>query len=368
MQGYCINNLAGTIINSLTNSRMAQTALGAACLTGLYYGWLGKPLKITPTLDNLNIVTFTPDVEKSSPKTSSIDEICKSIQNGTFSDTSMELTELPNNKIAVSAGVPSGNAKTIIINVSGFAGSSGNARYKYVGAGAYATCNNLKNGIIHAPCVSFDGTTNFRRSFNFAQTMDQECLDVVYQQVLKMNPEASIVMIGSCKGATTILNYLVAYHQNPKLNNLKAIILESPSVCLEDLTDQVAKNHVPSMLQWSLPYIFKAWFPAYVWNQKTILTIPSENIPTDIPIFIGSLEHDKVANPKNAEDIANKLAEVCKNVYLFKSTNRALTHGKIGQDKRYQQAVNAFLKKNNLPHNPERSEAGEESLEKLIIS
>lgn len=293
----------------------------------------------------LNILTFQPTSAPQS-KERSIHEICSAIQKGEQSKN--DNTHITINKKAfdLSCNVPSNYTGTIFIYVSGYSGMSGNARYKYAGAGAYAVYTYLQQGLLqNGPCISFDGQVNYRKSFNFGQHHDQQCLHEVYQETIRCNPGAQIVLVGSCKGATTILNYLTNLNNN-KINfrPIRAVILESPSISLEKLTQQVAENHVPRALQWLLPYCFKAFFPNYKWNQPTIIENASR-FPAHIPVLIGCLPHDKVASYNGIREIAGKLERNCR---LYVCDNVAIKHGHLAKVKEYKEVIDKFLHQHGI--------------------
>lgn len=332
--------IAGEYTSHFTLTKGALTlALTATCAT---YWWLRTPAQVDASLKNLNILTFIPSLTSKHP-TRSIEAVCTAVNKGENHQNQDSTIQINNQIFDLSCQIPS-NCQKIFIYVSGYSGVSGNARYKYAGTGAAATYKNYLNNIIKdAPCISFDGPVNYRSTFNFGQKSDQDCLNTIYEETVKQNPEAEIILVGTCKGATTILNYLTHPENKAKLNNVKAVILESPSLSLEALTDHVAKNNVHKNLQWLLPYLFKAVFPNYTWNQPTVLD-KSENIPSHISILIGSLVHDKVASHKDICTLLSTLKNSRKKAELVESSDKTLKHARLIESKEYQEKVNTFLK------------------------
>ena len=116
-----------------------------------------------------------------------------------------------------------------------------------------------------------------------------------------------------------------------------------------------------------LSLLFRASLPAYVWGEKTLLDVENSNIPTDTAFFLGSIKHDDTVNPESVRKIAIKLAQASNNVHLFESDNKEIEHIKLSKDINYQQAVNAFFEKYNLPHDEKLAQAGREILKTTVI-
>ena len=73
-----------------------------------------------------------------------------------------------------------------------------------------------------APCVLFDYPGG-RRTFSFAQRTDTECLATIYRAVREKNPKASIVLVGNCRGAKSVLDFCA-----DRPEKVKAVVLMSP--------------------------------------------------------------------------------------------------------------------------------------------
>jgi hypothetical protein len=333
---------------TLAKHKLAIAAT-SACLGVLYY-WLRTPLKVDTRIQKLNILSFSP-TNNPQGENKTIEQVCSAIQKGTCDQNNNTHIHINNHTFNLSNTIPSQANQTMFIYVSGYAGMSGNARYKYAGAGAHATYKYIQRGCMeNAPCISFDGQVNDRRSFNFGQKLDQDCLNQVYQETIKRNPQSNVVLVGSCKGATTILNYLShTNNNNDQFKNIKAVILESPSISLEALTNHVARSHIPTILQGLLPKLFKIVFPNYSWNQPTILD-NANNFPATIPVFIGCSTTDKVASYQDIVTIEKRLRESNVPVQLFQHTDPQIKHGQLSNVTQYQQAIKTFLNRSVLPH------------------
>lgn len=319
-------------------------AAGALVATATSYYHLRTPLHVKTDLAHLNMLTFNPhNATDHVAPIKDVHEICTNIQQGNGTLNEGAGIQIGDTEYTLSCNLPKCVKDTITINVSGYAGMSGNARYKYAGAGAYSTAKYIKNGLIahDEPCISFDGQVNDRRSFNFGQYFDQKCLDTVVRAVMARNPEANIILVGSCKGGTTILNYLVDQNNKDIVSTIKAVILESPSSSLEALTDNVAKNYLPTPLHNVLPKLFALVFPNYVWGQPTILD-NANNFPDHITVLIGRIAHDKVASPQDTGNIATALQQYKKQMTLFTCKDTNFKHGHLSEDPAFQEAVQRF--------------------------
>lgn len=320
-------------------------AAGAIVATAASYYYLRTPLTIDTQLDHLNVLTFTPKNSTDQiTQTKSIHEICTNIQQDNGSLNEGVGIQIGDTEYTLSCDVPTGVTGNITINVSGYAGMSGNARYKYAGAGAYGTAKYIQNGLIQqGTCIAFDGQVNDRRSFNFGQQLDQQCLDTVIRAVIARNPEAKITLVGSCKGGTTILNYVADLNNKDVVGSIKAVLLESPSSSLEALSDQVAQNYLPTPLQSVLPQLFALVFPNYIWNQPTILD-NANNFPDHLSGLIGCLPHDKVASHQDIRMIFDSLKQHGKRVELFTCHDEKFKHGHLSEDPQFQEKVKHFYR------------------------
>ncbi len=308
--------------------------------------------KDVATLENLNILTIRPVSECPEPQKRTIDEVSSSIkegENATNNNKCVTIYEMSEKEQSfdLSTTLPSDYNGTIAIYVSGYAGLSGNARYKYAGSGAYGTFNYLKADLMSKDWIyiSFDGLTNYRSYFNFGQQLDQDCLNTVYEATIQKNPRAKIVLFGSCKGSTTILNYLTNPNNKYKKfdEHIKAVLLESPSISLDSIVLHIARNHVPKPLQFILPYLFAATFPSYQWKQKTMIDYTA-NLPNNIPILIGYLQQDKTANYQDILKIVDSFLKAGKNnVHVFKSNNTELLHGHLSKANDFQEKARKFF-------------------------
>lgn len=334
----------------LLHTSLLSMFLIAQCLhaRSALYKWITAPLKVDINLKNLNILTFTPTVHPHGVMRS-IDTVCTAIQRGQGNKNDTTHTVLDTKILNLSCAIPSGyKNKTIFIYVSGYAGPFSTARYKYAGSGAYSAYMCFEQGIMHdAPCISFDAPVNYPSSFNLGQKLDQDCLDAVYQETVRLNPEAHIVLVGLCRGATTILNYLTNPSNKRNFEPIKAVILESPILSLEALINQVTQTQVPKDLGLVLPYLLQATLPNYEWNQPTIIQHASA-FPDHIPILMSGLVHDTIASYQDICAIIQSLKDAQKNIDFFACDAPEIKHANLVIVKDYQEKVHTFLRNHGL--------------------
>ncbi len=297
-----------------------------------------------PNLDNLNVFTITPVEKDAAREELQPLDVCRAIKEGRRQELDQKYVAIGEKQYQLSCEIPS-NTSAIVVHSPGYDGYLGSAPIKFAWAGKEAI-NLLKNNIIpdNTPVVCFEGPVNYPSTFSFGGAFDQKCLDFVYNRVKENNPKASIILSGDCKGATGVLNYLInpQYKNDDKLKPVKAVFLESPSSSLAPFAENVANNHVPSGLRWTIPLIFKGAFHNCKWNEPTILD-KTADIPDHIKLHIGYLCGDKAANPRDTAAIVQALQNAHKEVESFEDTNLSLGHGHLGQSTGYQQSVRAFL-------------------------
>ncbi len=221
----------------------------------------------------------------------------------------------------------------------------------------------IEGSIIHGPCVTFNYNDE-RRVFNFGQTADLACLRSAYDQVKNKDN----VLIGTCRGATTLLNLLSRLDQKD-FAHIKAVILESPSLNLKNLATQVAHSYIgwlpksPTILH----SFFRVWFPNYDPNYPSFLP-KLGNIPEDIPVLIGHLEGDKVISYNDITAIVHQLRTTGhKNVYLTIMQDKTITHARLSRIPAFQQVTNAFLRHYDIAYDEGLAAIGEPLLKKALL-
>jgi len=320
-------------------------AIPAAKLYSYYHAAINFGKSFQPTLDNLKVFTLSP-ATATDRKTLTPFEMCKAIQEGRRQELEGQYIKVNDKHYLLSLGIPK-NAANIVVHSAGYDGPAGNAKLKHAWAGIEAT-NLLKNNLIpdNTPVVFYQAPVNYFSTFSFGGEFAQKCLNFVVEQNIENNPSASIALSGDCVGATGVFNWLTNqnYTHDGKFKNIKAFFAESPSSSFAPFADNVAQNHVPCGLRWTIPLIFKAAFPNCKWEQPTILDKASA-LPDHIQYHIGYMPTDKAANPRDAQAIANALQNAGKKIEVCSATDSSLSHGKLGLDAGYQQSVRTFLDK-----------------------
>ena len=213
---------------------------------------------------------------------------------------------------------------------------------------------------IPSPCVTFEFDDD-RRSFNFGQKGDLTRLSLIYKELSQTH---ELVLFGSCRGGTTILN-LLSNPDTPYKTSIKALVLESPSLSLAKLAEQVGRNYLGWMPGSGsmIHTFFKTWFPSYDAHFPSCLN-QLANIPHDLPIIIGHVENDKVIAWSEIHDLVKGLIETGHNhVYLARIVDPSIAHARLNTNEQFRQVLNAFLAYYQLPHDAEKARAGVDLLE-----
>jgi hypothetical protein len=218
-------------------------------------------------------------------------------------------------------------------------------------------------------CVSFnypDATDRFYRvNYNetsFGQENEIARLYNAYQKTLERHENCDIILWGLSRGASNLCIFAGLY----QLDNVKAIILESPYCTMGEVIASIMKKK--NLDQW-LPlsygetvaeFIFKK-YTRYGYNPANCI----ENISKNIPIFIICSEEDHLVPCSSSINVYKKLVEAGnKDVYIFitkKGKHAAILQGPEGEN--YQYVLNAFYKKYNLTYVAADAEKGESLLE-----
>ncbi len=358
-------------------------ALIGSALACIGFRWFHSPKKFTPTEENLHVMTLLPQNHSSSPEKpllnlSTLKQHLK--QNSVPSHTKKSVStdiDIGQQTVKITAGTPhnqfalthTAHVKTqpeLVWIVS--PGFMGHRPQKYSQEPAPETgldqaTSFIKAHIIHGPCIAFDYNDE-RRVFNFGQETDIASLKMVHDLVKSQD----VILIGTCRGATTVLQFLTQLSPQA-FAHIKAIILESPAVSLHTLATQVAHSYIdwlpksPALLH----TFFKFWFPNYDPYFPTFLD-NLDRIPHDLPILIGHLENDRVISYSDIMTITKKLrATGHTQVYLTSVCDSTITHARLSKIPAFGQVVNAFLKKYTISHDEQLARLGEPSLKKAKI-
>ena len=311
----------------------------------------------TYTISDLHMVTLEPDHDEGKchethQQYASTDALIETIRNHQPVNAYIPIHT---KKVFIHSGIPRKDEKqnAIILYCPGYSGPFGNARYKYNGGGVYSVSKAIASGIINTTTLTFDFPTDNLKNFNFGQTDDQYCLQLVYDYVVKKHPNRPIILFGDCRGATTILNFIASCKDWKHITAVEAVILFYPSVSLRHLSKQIAKNYLPWIPHADrlLHAFFVSIFPCYKENFTTIFDI-KRCVPPQLPILICCLEDDSVVSHEEVEAIAQHLRQSDNpNIHLFTIRNPLLKHGKLTESYESAQIVNLFLKEYGFPYN-----------------
>lgn len=323
--------------------------------------WIRKPESFIPTVENLHIVTLKPT---NSQVTGNNTPICISdfIANINNSRHDAEKTtiairdEHDKEKIIKTVdayrGIDLNDENIVFVMSCGF-------KLKNIlpdGVGTLTAYRYIRDNIINGPCIVFDYPDKLKTS-DWGQAADTKCLEVVCSAILEKNPQAKLILIGECRGAKTILKY-AAHHPE----NIHGIILETPLISVKKTVTHFCSKH----LNWlpgskKLGYLlFRFFCPKYKENGDQQVDL--NTIPSDLPIFIGHLKQDTFNPTEPVENIIKELKTTGhKNVYYLLNDTK-ISHARFTTDKQFQQAVNAFLHKYDLPCNENLAQQGAELL------
>lgn len=210
----------------------------------------------------------------------------------------------------------------------------------------------LKGGIINGTCVMFD-YPDTRDYFDFGLTNDQQCLDCIYDAINAKTD--TIVFFGNCRGSKALLTYL----SRSRPEHVKAVILDAPFLDLDQFVKEIGKNygaHLPFSKKIAKK-IITDWHPTYL-KRKDLAMDELANIPVHIPIFIGHLLGDSLVSDQMIDGMVKTLQDSGHTVYLLVIDDKTKSHSRLYQTKPFQQAVNAFLKQYDLPHDEQLAQEG----------
>lgn len=229
------------------------------------------------------------------------------------------------------------------------------------GAGHSLLCSNawLKGCIANGPFVTFDHQFD-QEHFDFGAGESVANLNTIYKEVIANNPQADIVIAGTCIGAKVVLELLAAH----PTDSVKAVILESPFADIKKVMKRWGARYTP-FVPWSgalIRTIFKGIFPK-IKKAPNTLGARLANIPKDVPILIAHLQNDSFCSDNDMVQIVNALRKRGnQNIYLLVIKDKKLSHGRLNTKKIFTQASNAFLAAHNLPHDALLAQEGKETL------
>lgn len=216
--------------------------------------------------------------------------------------------------------------------------------------------------LIQNPMHTFNFPDATRKGFDGSQTsLGQEneirALTRAYEKV----KHTDVVIMGMSRGAATILNFLGT--QRPA--NIAAVIVESPFDSITNTLENFCKMAgvswlMPLNVLYASPNLFFSKF-----NPKGIFPIKVvQNIQKDLPILLVASLQDDLIPALSTATIYSKLVETGHPHVYFVLLEKG-AHGYLLEDEDahiYLNAVHAFYKKYDLPHNKSLATHGESIL------
>lgn len=320
------------------------------------------PQNFLPSLENLNVYTFRPNEEIQGERLSIKDYLQLHQEQKVLGQTRIAIKHpkyqhAAKKTVTAYKGISIKNEdKVIAILCRGFSlPVKLNKSLPQNGGGLLAAYKAFRDDVFDIPVVTFDFKDE-RIFFNFGQSFDQHCLQFVYNKVVKQNPQAKIILFGTCRGAKTILECTA--RQPEQFKNVAAIVGESPFFSVKELTIQSGRKYIGFIPTDFLGnYTFKKLFPNY--NEKEDdLRAYVHQIP-NIPIFITHRKHDQVISNRQMNTFIRQLNRSGHNqLYFYTTTKAEEPHARMFHLPEICSAFNAFLKECDLPCNTELAQEG----------
>jgi len=322
-------------------------------------------ISMAPNLQSLNVLTLFPKkktaknittMAKIIPKLfEQIKKSGKLPKNGTLVSSSNK--QLP--IWSIDKNLPTGLTEPIFIHSGPRDDTKGRMWYGSKGHSFKQINAWLRYGMITKPVVTFDYFYD-KAGFDFGHGDNINCFGFIYKKLIQKNPQAPLIVVGTCVGAKIALEY--AAHN--KLQQTQAMVLESPYIDPHKIISNLQNNYKNFMfrlpiLNWFMAFYFKNW--------KQVMHIPHADlrkISSSIPIFIAHLHNDKFYdNDDMFKLIRSLLKSGNKNIYLLVIDDPKLSHGHLNNKPEFIRAVNAFLAAHKLPHDSDLAQEGRQLLE-----
>lgn len=356
-----------------------------SCIVGLAalyftHRWIRYPGLYHATLAGVHALTFYPLQEKNHSTAVTWPTLVEYIQKEThFSQVNLAL-ENSDKMIAVSQGIlrSPGNQDLFLFS-RGYAprgsimpGTPILSEYQNlvnIGGGAMSGYMAFKDNLVphDATVYTFDYPDE-RRFLNLGQSIDQECLNVIWQHVVASNKNSPIIGIGNCRGAYTLLS-----HASSNPEELKALVLISPFVSIDELIKTTAQNHLkfPYAHQ-TLRTLFGYALPNWNKDIPSIVQLVQMIKPT-IPVFIAYRTNDALISEVNihllikALSITSEKIPTQRSIYCLRVDGDRGSHDTISHNKILQQALHAFYAAHQITHDTTLACKGKELLETILI-
>lgn len=309
---------------------------------------------IEPTLDSLHIVTFTPQPGDQTPdagRKDSFESIATALKNGKRSELNGINAQIPNKNVVLSCSLPENHTGTIYLNVPPLIGS--HDKHGYPERGAYEMYGLFKSGVIEQGIgVSYCPPNHKRNEFNFGKEQDQRTISMLINEIAKRNPQAKIVPMGICSGATGIINTLASDKLSPQAQqSIDAVVLQSPAISSDKVWHDMGDNLFPYGLKWFLPVVVPWYFPKCTASKPQEDVLASyKNIPPHIGFMIGKLAQDPVTPAPSIKEVEKALTVHNHSVAVFETNDTKIKHGFLAPNKEYQTRIKQFLIQRKLDH------------------
>ena len=234
------------------------------------------------------------------------------------------------------------------------------------GGGIQRLYSYIKDGLLHAPCITFD-TLSDSKEASFGQKRDLQCLEHVYNQIRDQAPHAQITLVGTCLGALTILEFLTTQR-----DNVDTVVLISPIFSARRVQKNLAYyygnffgfNCAKILYPLLVKPIFNQLFQLYDRNSDTLED--RLHTLTGKAIFIAHYIHDEFVSN---DDVSFLIEKIKRNneVYFFETDSTLASHADFSYIHEAINALNFFYQKHALPFNQHFAQQGEATFEKIRV-
>ncbi|MGE0207118.1 MAG: hypothetical protein AB7R69_04710 [Candidatus Babeliales bacterium] len=301
-----------------------------------------------------HLVTFTP-CKSASGKKITLNRMIKTMRkNKRWTLEGTYIQTKPNKFLQLSTYLPQNYMGTLYVNMPGYI--TPRNKYNYPDRCAAEMVLAYQKGFIeNCLAVSFCPPNHDRSQFNFGQEDDQKLLSKFLNTLAGQNPQASIIINGTCAGATGVLNTLTRTDLLTPLaqKNIKAALLQSPGIT----SDRVLKDRVKPFFNY-VPFL-KPAFQAAIHhvalpnckpeNEQEVLA-RYNTIPKHIEFLIAKLAHDRVTPSKTIARQEEILKKNNIKITVFESHNKSIKHAYLARDADFLATVKTFLAERNLDH------------------
>ena len=336
--------------------------IGATSLYFLYQKFR-VPGKFEPTVANLNTVTLRP-VSYSPKETTDLRTLVKKVK--TKKLPAISHTIIKEQLYAVHNGVATNSQDDyVFVFVRGYAkkdGPSIHAQKQFydllkTGGGMQSAYIQYHDGIVPFPhpVISFD-LPDDQKNFAFGQEKEIKSLQCIYDEIVRQNNTAGIVLIGDCRGGKVVLDWLT---QKP--DHIKALVLMCPFISGKELSDTLAHNHLAQWPPFSYlsqgqcqkflySWFFQNYYPSYK-PENDDLYERLGNIDAKLPILIAHRDKDQLVRQEVIDKIAAILHTNHQPLTIYRTHDTSAAHSKLTHLPDVQKEIHQFYHTHGLPYN-----------------